>query len=94
MKGKSNLPFLIRSMGPFKITMVFSIIFAAFSAVENIYAYTYVYKIAQELVLNSGNIKSVNASLLAEYGKGIVFALAFAGVYLGWLILRKHLKDE
>ena len=51
MKGKSNLPFLIRSMGPFKITMVFSIIFAAFSAVENIYAYTYVYKIAQELIL-------------------------------------------
>ena len=38
MKQKSNLPFLIKSMGPFKITMIFSIIFAAFSAVENIYA--------------------------------------------------------
>ncbi len=24
----------------------------------------------------------------------IVFALAFAGVYLGWLILRKHLKEN
>ena len=35
MKGKSNMTFLINSMGPFKITMVFSIIFAAFSAVES-----------------------------------------------------------
>ncbi len=91
MKGKSNMPFLIRSMGPFKITMVFSIIFAAFSAVENIYAYTYVYKIAQELILNAGNIKSVNASLLAEYGKGIVFAVCAAYGLYGISLLFSHI---
>jgi ATP-binding cassette subfamily B protein len=91
MKQKSNLPFLIRSMGPFNITMVFSIIFAAFSAVENIYAYTYVYKIAQELILNAGNIKSVNASLLAEYGKGIVFAVCAAYGLYGISLLFSHI---
>ena len=91
MKGKSNMPFLINSMGPFKITMIFSIIFAALSAVENIYAYTYVYKIAQELILNVGNIKSVNASLLAEYGKGIVFAVCAAYGLYGISLLFSHI---
>ena len=91
MKQKSNLPFLIHSMGPFKITMVFSIIFAAFSAVENIYAYTYVYKIAQELILNAGNIKAVNAGLLAEYGKGIVFAVCAAYGLYGISLLFSHI---
>ena len=80
MKQKLNLPFLIRSMGPFKITMVFSIIFAAFSAIENIYAYTFVYKIAQELVINFGDLKAINVDLLSEYGKGIVFAVCAAFV--------------
>ncbi len=91
MKQKSNLPFLIHSMGPFKITMVFSIIFAALSAVENIYAYTYVYKIAMELILNAGNIKSVNAGLLSEYGKGIVFAVCAAYGLYGISLLFSHI---
>ena len=91
MKGKSNMPFLIRSMGPFKITMVFSIVFAALSAVENIYAYTYVYKIAQELILNAGNIKAINAGLLAEYGKGIVFAVCAAYGLYGISLLFSHI---
>ena len=91
MKQKSNLPFLINSMGPFKITMVFSIIFAALSAVENIYAYTYVYKIAMELILNAGNIKSVNAGLLSEYGKGIVFAVCAAYGLYGISLLFSHI---
>lgn len=91
MKQKSNLPFLIHSMGPFKITMVFSIIFAALSAVENIYAYTYVYKIAMELILNAGNINSVNAGLLSEYGKGIVFAVCAAYGLYGISLLFSHI---
>ena len=91
MKQKSNLPFLIRSMGPFKITMVCSIIFAALSAVENIYAYTFVYKIAGELVQNVGNIKSVSVELLSEYGKGIVFAVCAAYGLYGLSLLFSHI---
>lgn len=90
MKQKSNLPFLIKSMGPFKITMVFSIIFAAFSAIENIYAYTFVYKIAQELVINFGDLKAINVDLLSEYGKGIVFAVCAAYGLYGLSLLFSH----
>ncbi len=91
MKQKSNMPFLINSMGPFKITMVFSIIFAAFSAIENIYAYTFVYKIAQELILNLGNIKAINVEQLSEYGKGIVFAVCAAYGLYGLSLLFSHI---
>ncbi len=91
MKQKSNLPFLIKSMGPFKITMVFSIIFAAFSAIENIYAYTFVYKIAQELVTNFRDLKSINVDLLSEYGKGIVFAVCAAYGLYGLSLLFSHI---
>ena len=90
MKQKSNLPFLIKSMGPFKITMVFSIIFAGFSAIENIYAYTFVYKIAQELVINFGDLKAINVDLLSEYGKGIVFAVCAAYGLYGLSLLFSH----
>ncbi|MCR5766813.1 MAG: ABC transporter ATP-binding protein/permease [Treponema sp.] len=91
MKKKSNMPFLIKSMGPFKITMVFSVIFAAFSAIENIYAYTYVYKIAGELILNFGNLKVINVDLLCEYGKGIVFAVCAAYGLYGLSLLFSHI---
>ena len=91
MKQKSTLPFLIKSMGPFKITMVFSIIFAAFSAIENIYAYTFVYKIAQELVTNFRDLKAINIDLLSEYGKGIVFAVCAAYGLYGLSLLFSHI---
>ncbi|MCR5435654.1 MAG: ABC transporter ATP-binding protein/permease [Treponema sp.] len=91
MKKKSNMPFLIKSMGPFKITMVFSIIFAAFSAIENIYAYTFVYKIAGELILNFGNLKAINVEQLSEYGKGIVFAVCAAYGLYGLSLLFSHI---
>ena len=91
MKKKSNMPFLFKSMGPFKITMVFSIIFAAFSAIENIYAYTFVYKIAQELILNLGNLRAINVEQLSEYGKGIVFAVCAAYGLYGLSLLFSHI---
>ena len=91
MKKKSNMPFLFKSMGPFKITMVFSIIFAAFSAIENIYAYTFVYKIAQELILNLGNLRGINVEQLSEYGKGIVLAVCAAYGLYGLSLLFSHI---
>ena len=52
MKKKSNLPFLFKAMGPFRICMLLSIVFAAASAIVSIKAYTYVYLIAEELIAN------------------------------------------
>ena len=91
MKNKSNLMFLFRSMGGFKISMIFSIIFAALSAIENIYAYTYVYKIAGLVILNIQNIKSVDTVLLIEYGKEIVFAVCAAYGLYGLSLLFSHI---
>lgn len=91
MKKNSNMPFLFKSMGSFRISMVISIVFAAFSAVENIYAYTFVYKIAQLVIINYGNLKSLDTSLLAEYGKGIVFAVCAAYGLYGLSLLFSHI---
>lgn|GEM_PF-5052801 len=50
MKKKSNMPFLFKAMGGFKVTMLLSIVMAAISAILSIYAYTYVYTITEEVV--------------------------------------------
>ena len=91
MKTKSNMPFLFKSMGAFKITMAFSIIFASLSAVENIYAYTFVYKIADEVHANLNNIEAVNKDFLFECGKGIVFAVCGAYGLYGISLLFSHI---
>ncbi len=91
MQKNTNMPFLFKSMGPFKISMCFSIIFAALSAVENIYAYTFVYKIAQELVSNIQDIRSVNVELLIAHAKGIVFAVCAAYGLYGLSLLFSHI---
>ena len=91
MKKQSNMPFLFRSMGPFKITMLVSIVFAAFSAIENIYAYTFVYKIADVIIRNFGNLSSVDKSIFFEYGKGIVFAVCAAYGLYGLSLLFSHI---
>ncbi len=91
MKSKSNLPFLFRSMGAFKITMLISIVFAALSAIENIYAYTFVYKIAELIISNYGNLGSVDKEIFYEYGKGIVFAVCAAYGLYGLSLLFSHI---
>ena len=91
MKSKSNLPFLFRSMGAFKITMLISIIFAALSAIENIYAYTFVYKIAEVIIYNFGNLGAVDKEIFYEYGKGIVFAVCAAYGLYGLSLLFSHI---
>lgn len=91
MRSKSNLPFLFRSMGAFKITMLISIVFAALSAIENIYAYTFVYKIAEVIISNYGNLDAVDKSIFYEYGKGIVFAVCAAYGLYGLSLLFSHI---
>ena len=91
MNKKSNLPFLFRSMGAFKITMFISIVFAALSAIENIYAYTFVYKIAEVIISNYGNLGAVDKEIFYEYGKGIVFAVCAAYGLYGLSLLFSHI---
>lgn len=91
MKKKSNLPYLFKAMGPFKISMVFSIIFAAFSAIENIYAFTFIYKIIDLLVSCGGNFKAIDTSLVIECGKNLIFAVCAAYGFYGLSLLFSHI---
>lgn len=91
MKKKSNLPFLLHAMGPFKITMVLSIIIAAFSAVASIKAYTYVYGIVEELVPKASDTSNIDTALVAGYGKSIVFMICMGYGLYGFALLFSHI---
>ena len=91
MKKKSNMPFLFKAMGGFKITMVLSIIMAIFSAIMAIYAYTYVYNFTEEIVGKLPDYTSVNGDLIKSYGKSIVFMICGGyGIY-GISLLFSHI---
>jgi ABC-type multidrug transport system, ATPase and permease components len=86
MKKKSNMPFLFKAMGWFKICMLFSIILAACSAIASINAYTYVYKIVEEVL--SDNIDSEK---IVGFGKSIVFMICGGYGFYGLSLLFSHI---
>jgi len=78
-------------MGLYKITMFFSIIFAAISAVMNIYAYTYVYKCAEEVILKIKVPQTINEAMVRECGKGLLFCICGAFGLYGFALLFSHI---
>lgn len=78
-------------MEPFRVSMLLSVVFAAFSAVESIYAYTFVYKIAQTVVESLAGIKTANVDSLVGHGKEIVFALCASYGLYGLSLLFSHI---
>ncbi len=91
MKKKSNMQFLFWSMGPFKIALFLSIVFSAISAVENIYAFTFVYKITDHIVACSGDMQAVDASSIIQFGKQLIFAVCAAYGFYGIALLFSHI---
>ena len=91
MKKKSNMPFLFKSMGGYKITMVLSIIMAAVSAIMAIYAYTYVYSLTEEIVGKLPDYSSVDSELIKGYGKSIVFMICGGYGMYGIALLFSHI---
>ena len=105
MKKGNNLRFLFKAMGPFRICMFFSIVFAAASAIASIKAYTYVYLIVEEIIRNidasaleQGTFLSqsfvndaVDASYIAECGKQIVFMICGGFGLYGLSLLFSHI---
>ena len=91
MKKKSNMPFLFKSMGGYKITMVLSIIMAAVSAIMAIYAYTYVYSLSEEIVGKLPDYSSVDSELIKGYGKSIVFMICGGYGMYGIALLFSHI---
>lgn len=86
MKKKSNMPFLFKAMGWFKLCMVISIILAAFSAVASINAYTYVYKIVEEILS-----ENIDSERIAGFGKSIVFMICGGYGLYGLSLLFSHI---
>jgi len=91
MKGNKNTRFLYRSMGPYLITLALSVIIAGISAVVSIYAYTYVYRITEEIVGARGANGTVDTGRIAEYGKSMVMAICGAFGLYGLALLFSHI---
>ena len=86
MKKNSNMPFLFKAMGWFKLCMVISIILAAFSAVASINAYTYVYKIVEEVLS-----ENIDSEKIVGFGKSIVFMICGGYGLYGLSLLFSHI---
>ena len=78
-------------MGLFKITMLAAVIFAAFSAILSIYAYTYVYTITEELLRDKGLTGSIDIGLISECGKRMVMSVCAAYGLYGVSLLFSHI---
>ncbi len=91
MKKKTDLKLLFETMGIFRLTLLASILFAAFSAVLNIYAYTYVYRIAEEVIANAEMPVDVDAVLVKEMGKGLLTCICSAFGLYGLSLLFSHI---
>lgn len=91
MKKKTNLKLLFKTMGVFKITLMVSVLFAAVSAVCNIYAYTYVYRTAEEVITSLDHIDTVNVSEIQENGKNLLFYICAAFGLYGMSLLFSHI---
>ena len=91
MKKKTNMLFLFNAMGPFKISMVLSIVFATFSAVASINAYTNIYKIAEEIIPKSYFVSEIDTVIVSEYGKNVVFMICMGFGLYGISLLFSHI---
>ena len=83
--------FLFKSMGPFRITMVMSVIVASISAIVSIYAYTYVYKIMEEIIGKMGDLSQIDSAYISSCGKSMVSAICGAFGLYGLALLFSHI---
>ena len=90
MKKKTNLKLLFGTMGIFKLTLAASVVFAAVSAVTNIYAYSYIYRAAQEVIAHLADISAADTRLIRECGKNIMFCICAAFGFHGFALLFSH----
>lgn len=91
MKKKGVIRRLFKYMGKFKITMVFSILCAAVSAVLNLSAYICVYNVVKEIVRSSGNFSMLNQHYLAGLGWQAVFRISISFGLYGIALLTSHI---
>lgn len=91
MQRKNSLGFLLKEMGAFKITMVISVIIAAGSSYVSLRAFTYIYKAAEEVLKNIGDVSQINADCIKDAGKSIIFCISGAYGLYGLALLFSHI---
>ena len=73
---------LLKYAGPFRITILLSAIFAAFSAVINLKSYLCVYEVAKLLIQSAGNFGAINLAAMKELGFRAVYYVCMGfGMY-------------
>lgn len=83
---------LLKFSGPFRITILLSAVFSAFSAVINLKAYLCVYGVAKVLIQSSGNFGALDLAAMKALGIQAVWYVCMGfGIY-GMALLCSHIS--
>ena len=83
---------LLKFSGPFRITILLSAVFSAFSAVINLKAYLCVYGVAKVLIQSSGNFGVLDLAAMKALGMQAVWYVCMGfGIY-GMALLCSHIS--
>ena len=83
---------LLKFSGPFRITILLSAVFSAFSAVINLKAYLCVYEVAKVLIQSSGDFGALDLAAMKALGMQAVWYVCMGfGIY-GMALLCSHIS--
>ena len=83
---------LLKFSGPFRITILLSAVFSAFSAVINLKAYLCVYGVAKVLIQTSGNFGALDLAAMKALGMQAVWYVCMGFGTYGMALLCSHIS--
>lgn len=83
---------LLKFSGPFRITILLSAVFSAFSAVINLKAYLCVYGVAKVLIQSSGNFGALDLAAMKALGMQAVWYVSMGFGTYGMALLCSHIS--
>ncbi len=83
---------LLKFSGPFRITILLSAVFTAFSAVINLKAYLCVYGVAKVLIQSSGNFGALDLAAMKALGMQAVWYVCMGFGTYGMALLCSHIS--
>lgn len=83
---------LLKFSGPFRITILLSAVFSAFSAVINLKAYLCVYGVAKVLIQSSGNFRALDLAAMKALGMQAVWYVCMGFGTYGMALLCSHIS--
>lgn len=83
---------LLKFSGPFRITILLSAMFSAFSAVINLKAYLCVYGVAKVLIQSSGNFGALDLAAMKALGMQAVWYVCMGFGTYGMALLCSHIS--